>query len=181
MSHPTDIDLSAVPEPSRQCGSCTACCEGWLVAEIEGKRVAPGHPCHHSTPRGCAIYATRPKHPCQDFVCGWIRWHSPLPSWMRPDQCGAIVILWYDWQDQKVINAVPVGEKIPEQTLNWLKDYAQKNGRPLLFSERILENDKIVGTRCLGFGPRSFIGKVERIKLASEQAELQTMFSGLQG
>lgn len=100
---------------------------------------------------------------------------------MRPDQCGAIVILWYDWQDQKVINAVPVGEKIPEQTLNWLKDYAQKNGRPLLFSERILENDKIVGTRCLGFGPRSFIGKVERIKLASEQAELQTMFSGLQG
>jgi hypothetical protein len=181
MNNPTDTELSAEPEAGRHCGSCTACCDGWLVAEIEGKRVAPGHPCHHSTPKGCAIYATRPKYPCQDFVCGWVRWDSPLPSWMRPDQCGAIVFLWYDWQDQKVINAVPVGEKIPEHTLNWLKDYAQMNGRPLLFIERMLENGKIVGARCLGFGPRSFIEKVEMLKLAREQDELQNMYSGLKG
>lgn len=75
-----------------------------------------------------------------------------------------------------MINAVPVGEKIPEHTLNWLKAYAQQHGRPLMFTERMVANGKIVGTRCLGFGPPSFVQKVEKIKMAREQTELIDMF-----
>lgn len=112
---------------TRQCGSCTACCDGWLNAEVFGQKVTAGKPCRYSTCAGCGVYADRPQHPCRDFVCGWILWDSTLPDWMRPSECGAIVFLWFDWQGQKVINGVPVAEKIPERTLDWLKDHAQEN------------------------------------------------------
>ncbi len=165
--------------PTRHCGSCTACCDGWLHTNINGQAVSPGHPCPHSTPGGCAIYETRPQFPCRDFVCGWIRRDSPLPEWMRPSECGAIVYLWYDWRGQKVINAVPVGEKIPERTLDWLKSYAQEQGRPLLLVERLTEGEEFVGVRCLGFGPPGFRQQVEKLKLAHQQSELFAMFSTL--
>jgi len=179
MSNSPNTGQVANPESTRQCGSCTACCDGWLTTEIEGRKVSPGHPCHHSTPGGCAIYATRPQNPCRDFVCGWMRWDSPLPSWMRPKECGAIVFLWYDWQGQHVINAVPVGEKIPQHTLNWLKAHAQEQGRPLMFTERIVKDGELVGVHCLGFGPPAFRDKVEKLKLAYSQNELIEMFSNI--
>lgn len=96
---------------------------------------------------------------------------------MRPNECGAIVFLWFDWQDQKVINAVPVGEKIPGRTLDWLKAHAQEQGRPLMFAERIIENGEFAGAKCLGFGPPGFRKKVENIKLGQQQAELMDMVS----
>jgi hypothetical protein len=98
---------------------------------------------------------------------------------MRPSECGAIVFLWFDWQGQKVINAVPVGEKIPERTLDWLKAHALEQGRPLMFTERIVEGNTFVGVRCLGFGPPGFRKQVEQLKLAHQQAELIQMFSTL--
>jgi hypothetical protein len=170
---------NSAPTPTRQCGSCTACCDGWLNTEVNGLKVSPGHPCPHSTPGGCAIYATRPQYPCRDFQCGWMRWDSELPDWMRPNDCGAIVFLWFDWQGQKVINAVPVGEKIPERTLDWLKAHAQEQGRPLMFFERIMEDGQFTGAKCTGFGPPAFRKQVESIKLAKQQNELLDMFSSV--
>lgn len=108
-----------------------------------------------------------------------MRWDSELPDWMRPSECGAIVFLWFDWQDQKVINAIPVGEKIPERTLDWLKAHAQEQGRPLMFVERIREGDQFTGIRCLGFGPPGFRQQVDRLKLADEQTKLLKMFSSI--
>jgi hypothetical protein len=172
-------ELNTVNTQTRQCGSCTACCDGWLNAEIFGQKVTAGRPCRYSTSTGCSVYADRPQYPCRDFVCGWIRSDSTLPDWMRPSECGAIVFLWFDWQGQKVINAVPVGEKIPERTLDWLKAHAQEQGRPLIFTERIVEGDKFAGSRCLGFGPPGFRKQVEQLKLAHQQAELLQMFSSL--
>jgi len=96
---------------------------------------------------------------------------------MRPNECGAIVFLWFDWQDQKVINAVPVGNKIPERTLDWLKAHAQEQGRPLMFVERIFENGQFTGVKCMGYGPPAFRKQVESIKMAQQQAELMDMIS----
>jgi hypothetical protein len=108
-----------------------------------------------------------------------MRWDSELPDWMRPNDCGAIVFLWFDWQGQKVINAVPVGEKIPERTLDWLKAHAQEQGRPLMFFERIMEDGQFTGAKCTGFGPPAFRKQVESIKLAKQQNELLDMFSSV--
>ncbi len=160
----------------RQCQPCTACCDGWLTTTVNGALVRPGHPCPHSSGAGCTIYSARPEYPCRKFFCGWIREDSPLPEWMRPSECGAIVFIWYDWRGEKVINAVPVGEKIPQRTLDWLKTYAQQQGRPLLFVERMETAGSWAGVRCFGFGPPGFRKKVEELRLQSEYAELIQMF-----
>jgi len=163
----------------RQCQSCTACCDGWLTTTINGAAVQPGQPCQHSTRAGCSIYSTRPEIPCRIFVCGWMREDSPLPDWMRPSDCGAIITLSYDMRGQKVIKAVPIGIRIPERTLDWLKAYAQKQGRPLIFTERIERDGKYLGMHCFGFGPDEFRESVQDLQLEGQQAELIEMYRSL--
>src|SRR6266849_2422929 len=69
----------------RQCGTCTACCDGWLKIEVYGHQVDRGKPCPFSSGHCCTIYSTRPQDPCREFICGWLVGSSPLPEWMRPD------------------------------------------------------------------------------------------------
>jgi hypothetical protein len=108
--------------------------------KIGGRDVYPGCPCVHSTASGCDDYANRPEDPCRRFVCGWVMDNSPLPDWMRPDQCGAIVLFnKFAWRGVPVDLAVPVGESIPARTLEWLKAFARQHGRPLLYAEQVKE------------------------------------------
>jgi len=108
---------------------------------INGVAVYPGRPCPHSTGSGCDDYANRPEDPCINFNCGWVVAGSPLPEWMKP--CNAKVIVVFNkttWRGTPVDVAVPVGRRIPPRALNWLKDFAARHGRPLLFSEQVKEN-----------------------------------------
>jgi len=108
---------------------------------INGVAVYPGRPCPHSTGEGCDDYANRPKDPCVNFNCGWVVANSPLPEWMKP--CNAKVIVVFNktiWRGAPVDVAVPVGRRIPPRALDWLKGFAARHGRPLLFSEQVKEN-----------------------------------------
>jgi len=108
---------------------------------INGVAVYPGSPCPHSTGRGCDDYANRPTDPCVNFNCGWVVPNSPLPEWMKPSDAKVIVIFnKTSWRGMPVDVAVPVGQRIPPRALNWLKDFAVRHGRPLLFSEQVKEN-----------------------------------------
>lgn len=158
------------PEP-RQCMPCTACCEGWLYAEVNEFVLTPGHRCPHSHNQGCGIYAERPESPCRTFVCSWRVEHSPLPDWMRPDECGAIVLLSLPWEGELVISAVPVGEEIPPHTLDWLLAYARNHQRPMIYYQRIKENGEFTGVKRLGYGPPAFREKVARLGLKSKHAD----------
>ena len=41
------IALKPAMQPAqRQCGSCTACCDGWVEGTIRGHEMKPGVPCH---------------------------------------------------------------------------------------------------------------------------------------
>jgi len=156
----------------RQCMPCTACCQGWLSAEIRGHKVCAGSPCPFSQPEGCTIYQTRPTDPCRNFVCSWLVDGSPLPHWMRPDQCGAIVLLAVPWHGRLVIHATPVGNAIPEETLEWLKQYAQSTGRPLVFIERSMAGDTYSGRKLFGFGPPEFKYLVAKVASSEPEASL---------
>jgi hypothetical protein len=108
---------------------------------IQGHPVYPGRPCPHSTGRGCDDYANRPVDPCINFNCGWILENSPLPDWMKPSNSKVIVIFNKTrWRGLPVDIAVPIGRRIPPRALNWLKEFAASNARPLLFSEQVKEN-----------------------------------------
>jgi hypothetical protein len=144
--------------PARVCQPCTACCEGWLRIEKEAIRATLGAPCAHCEGAGCRIYDTRPVDPCRNFTCAWRASGSPLAEWMRPDQCKAIVM--FDrlrWRGQPCIVAVAVGATIPLRTLDWLKQYAQQNIRPLLWEEYEQVDGRFTGRKRVAVhGPSEF-------------------------
>ena len=41
---------------TRQCGTCTACCDGWVKGTILGHEMKPGQPCHFRGEGCCTIY-----------------------------------------------------------------------------------------------------------------------------
>lgn len=145
----------------RECGNCTACCEGWLDANINGQLLSPGFACRHLCSTGCGIYPDRPKDPCQNFECAWLQEGSALPDHMRPDLCGAIVVTDHDWNGWKTIRAVVVGESIPPETLDWLKAHAQETRLPLIFRENRKKGGGYEKKPHLGFGPPAFVEQVK--------------------
>jgi Fe-S-cluster containining protein len=75
----------------RPCGSCTACCEGWLYGDAFGFEFAAGKPCKFLGGRGCSIYELRPYNPCQTFVCHW-KENTSIPEWLKPDKSNVIIL-----------------------------------------------------------------------------------------
>ena len=135
-----------------------------MSAEVLGRELRAGCPCPHASAAGCGVYDRRPEVPCRSFVCSWLVEGSPLPDWMRPDLSGAIVLLSLPWEGERVISAIPVGPRIPQRTLDWLMAYARKTGRPLIFYERLTdEQGRYCGLKRFGFGNPEFRAKVARV------------------
>jgi len=134
------------PPAPRHCGTCTACCDGWLKIEIHGHKVYPGQPCPYSTGHSCRIYADRPEHPCRHFMCGWMLPNSPLPPWMRPDQVG-VIVLWgaVNWRGLQVDVLVPAGRDPEPRMLSWFREQSLRTRRPFVYQ---------MGGQWHGFGPQ---------------------------
>ena len=145
----------------RSCGSCTACCEGWLTSKYIDMK--PGKPCKHCTAQGCAIYPERPEQPCVTFKCAWLNQEIAMPDSMRPDRCGAIVMTGRKWRRVNVVMVAPTGPEVPEETLEWLKAHARETKMPLMFRENLMRDGAYVGIRQLGYGPRWFVEAVKNL------------------
>ncbi len=145
-------------QTTRQCDECTACCEGWLWARINNTDVYVDHPCPHLSESRCNIYAERPFNPCIKYMCAWIQTNTFYPDWMRPDKCGAIVNCnKLSWQGLPVDVALPLGEKIPQKTLDWLIEFSGQQRRPLIFITQLKENGKFINKQSMtGVGPPAF-------------------------
>lgn len=128
----------------------------------------PGQPCKHCRAEGCGIYESRPQDPCVEFKCAWLQDGDKIPETLKPNECGAILMLDRDWHGRKNIRAVPAGVSIPAKTLEQLKALAVELKLPLLFSERLVENNKFIGQKGLGFGPASFIEAVKTVVLPQD-------------
>lgn len=132
---------SAQPAPrpagheKRECGTCTACCDGWLHITIDGQAVYPGKPCPHSTGHSCRIYENRPVDPCRHFVCGWLERGSPFPEEFRPDRL-QVIILRARWRGRSVFALVPAGKDPDSGLIEWMTAYSNSSGIPLLFQVR---------------------------------------------
>jgi hypothetical protein len=131
---------------SRQCGSCTACCDGWVKGTIEGHDMYPGRPCHFRGEGCCTIYERRPADPCRNFVCGWLQADSPFPEEFRPDKLGvmAIPVLW---RGQIAYILRSAGQDPDESLLEWARAMSVRTGRPFFYEQR---------GEWFGFGPREF-------------------------
>lgn len=88
---------------TRQCGSCTKCCDGWLTVNVRGHVAKNGNPCKFRGNGCCQIYVERPSV-CREFECGWLRDDGTLfEEWMKPEIVNIIFVFsrvgkleWYE-------------------------------------------------------------------------------------
>jgi hypothetical protein len=133
---------------ARDCGNCTACCDGWLKIEVRGHAVRPGRACPFRIDYGCSIYQERPHHPCREFVCGWLAASSPLPDWMRPDRSQVILLAAnFSWQGLPVDVAVAAGARPKKKALRWLMQFSSERRRCLMYQ---------INEEWFAFGPPAF-------------------------
>ena len=151
----------------RECGDCTACCEGWLADKSLDMSV--GKPCQHCEKSGCAIYEKRPENPCRTFRCVWLGNPAEFPEDMRPDVSGVIVMDGRDWGEWEVLRAAPVGAEIPPETLERLRVYTQQKDIPLIFYENDVEGEMFTGGgRQRAYGSQKFAEAVRNHVLPSD-------------
>jgi hypothetical protein len=147
---------SALSSAPRQCGSCTACCDGWVVGTIYGHEMKPGTPCHFRGEGCCTIYEERPLEPCRNFVCGWLAPGSPFPEEFRPDRLG-VMIVPTRWRGRPAYILGAAGRDPDQRLLDWMRSFSVETGSPFFYEQR--------GER-FGFGPPEFqqemLSRVER-------------------
>jgi len=80
---------------------------------------------------------------------------------MKPSEYGAIVLLDGKLNGQSFIWAIPTGEKIPGDTLEWLMKYSREKKTPLAFSENVFKDGEFKHKKGLGHGPPAFIRAVK--------------------
>ncbi len=140
------VEGAFVPDPSRSCGTCTACCDGWLTATIRGHEMRVGVPCHFRGTGGCTIYEDRPADPCRGFHCAWRLGGNPFPESFRPDRLG-VIILAKRWRDRVAYYLRPAGRELDASLLEWMRSHSEATGTPFLFE---------VNGRYRGFGSAEF-------------------------
>jgi hypothetical protein len=138
--------------PEHSCGSCTACCEGWLSGEAHGVAFFRGRPCNFVTDTGCSIYAERPEDPCKTFSCEWLNTKT-MPMWMRPDKAKVILIRrQIDGTEYVVMREA--GEKVDSAVLSWVLQAYIANGTNVAYE---------VNGGMNYFGTREFVEKVSKL------------------
>jgi hypothetical protein len=138
--------ISIAPAAQRQCGSCTACCDGWVEGTIYGHEMKAGVPCHFRGEGCCTIYERRPQDPCRKFVCGWLAPGSPFPDSFRPDQLG-VMIVQTSWRNRPAFILRSAGRDPDEALLAWMRSFSVESGAPFFYESQ--------GER-FGFGPPEF-------------------------
>lgn len=117
---------------TRECGDCTRCCEGWLNADIYGKKMYEGKPCHYLC-NGCTIYEDRPKDPCKEYHCEWLT-NQDFPEWMKPNLSNVIVTK-KEAEDGSLsyYEIVETGKLIKSPVLNWIIHWALKTKSNIIY------------------------------------------------
>jgi len=150
------VPAAVATTAKRHCGSCTACCDGWVKGTVFGHEMYPGRPCHFRGEGCCTIYERRPTDPCRNFVCGWLQAGSPFPEEFKPDRLGVLIIP-VRWREKTAYILRSAGRDPDEALLGWMREFSLRTDRPFFYEQ--------AGER-FGFGPREFqvemLAKLER-------------------
>jgi hypothetical protein len=136
--------------PARHCGSCTACCQGWLKGSIHGYEMRPGQACHYVAAKGCSIYDSRPASPCRSFSCGWKAASNLFPDTFRPDLAGFIVKASV-WDEFEVFILVSAGRDPQAEHLSWMTNLCHASGVPFFYE---------IDGETNGYGPSNFVARL---------------------
>ncbi len=118
---------------TRECGTCTKCCDGWLTGSAKGYNFWPGRKCHFVCSTGCTIYEDRPKDPCQSFTCSWLD-DENIPAWLKPNESN-VIMQWRTLPDANLshLEIVEAGAPMSAEVLSWVIMYALNKNINLAF------------------------------------------------
>ena len=116
----------------RSCGSCTACCEGWLFGDAYGFKFNIGKPCKFLNKRGCSIYEVRPVDPCKTFECDWKR-NTSIPEWLQPIKSNVIIVKQY-LDNFIYLRLINTGKVIDNAVHIWADEMADE-GKHIILTE----------------------------------------------
>lgn len=120
---------------SKECGTCTACCEGSLHGVIKGNDfgltqdivLSPGVPCFFLD-KGCTVYEIRPTEPCRSFQCIWLSIND-CPDYVKPEQSGLILDIFTKLDPfERYVRITRIREDYSKEAITWAIEYAKKNG-----------------------------------------------------
>lgn len=112
---------------SKECGTCTACCEGSLHGKVNGHEMSPGVPCFFLD-KGCTIYETRPTEPCRSYQCLWLS-IDDCPDYVKPEQSGLILDIFTKLDPfERYVRITRIREDYSKEAITWAIEYAKKNG-----------------------------------------------------
>lgn len=122
---------------AKTCGECTACCEGWLRADLEirGQKYAvrPDKPCPFIENYSCKIHNTGDQpDSCKKYTCMWLD-DPKIPDWMRPDKSG-VILTEKSHGGQSYIQMVETGKKVDSTVLARVIQYSFLHGKNLEFT-----------------------------------------------
>lgn len=141
----------------RQCGDCTACCDGWLSGNAHGHEFFPGQPCFYLCKSGCSIYENRPIDPCRGYSCMWLKDPDFFPEWMKPTESN-LICTERDWVDcegnpQFYFEFVTMGKEITLKSYHWIMKMHYQHKIPIVI--------EVFKELCI-FGPDDFIDYINR-------------------
>lgn len=109
---------------SKECGTCTKCCDGTLFGVVKGHKMYPGKPCFFLQNNKCSDYENRPMYPCKKYECLWLS-DPDVPDFMKPENANVIVDI-EKFENTEYMTLTKCNEEYSKEVLNFCIDYAKR-------------------------------------------------------
>lgn len=109
----------------RECGDCTACCDGHIIGNSHGNIFGYHKPCIFLVHKKCTIYNDRPQS-CHNFQCAWTQ--NLFPAWMKPNECGVLISVEINKTDNiQFLRVIEMSETIEYSVYAEIEKFCNEN------------------------------------------------------
>jgi hypothetical protein len=108
----------------KECGECTACCDGWLISNSYGNKFGNGIPCLFLCDKKCSIYNTRPET-CSKYQCAWSQ--GLFPDWMKPTKSNVLISVEFDNNRKQFLKVIKMKTDIEQTIIDFIENWVKEN------------------------------------------------------
>jgi len=108
----------------RDCGDCTACCDGLLQHRVYGNKMGEGVACVFLVDSKCSIYKDRP-YSCSFYQCAWSQ--QLFPAWMKPNQVGVMISVELDKDNKQFLKIIELKEFVEYRVYKEIEKFVEQN------------------------------------------------------
>ena len=109
----------------RQCGDCTACCDGHIIGNSHGNKFGYQKSCVFLVQKICSIYKDRPNS-CHSYQCAWTQ--NLFPEWMKPNNCGVLISVEINKDDNRqFLRVIEMRENIADEVYSEIEKFCSDN------------------------------------------------------